>query len=219
MLAYLSNRPAVAERGSNPNLMLAVIAVHVAGVAALMSAKMDFPVKILHPPIEVDLIEPAKPQPPAPREQTKSAEQPRTTVFTPDPFVPIDDDSPVAVEPSPLPLPLPVDPVPQPGAGSGSEAKPIPATPAVLMTGAAELKPPYPEARLASGEEATLKLRLTIAPSGRVIAVEAVGRSDKVFLAAARNHILAHWRYRPARQGGHDVTSTVVISLRFQLDG
>ena len=46
MLAYAANRPAIAERRSAPNAMLAIIAIHVAGVAALMSAKMDLPARI-----------------------------------------------------------------------------------------------------------------------------------------------------------------------------
>jgi len=64
-----------------------------------------------------------------------------------------------------------------------------------------------------------LRLRLTIDERGRVIAVEPVGRADKVFLEAARRHLLAHWRYRPASEGGRAVTSSTVITLRFQLDG
>jgi protein TonB len=63
-----------------------------------------------------------------------------------------------------------------------------------------------------------LKLRLTIDPNGRVVAVEPLGRADSVFLQAARRHLLAHWRYKPAMEDGHAVTSTTVITLRFQLD-
>jgi protein TonB len=81
------------------------------------------------------------------------------------------------------------------------------------------LKPPYPEAKLLTGEEAVLTLRVSIDESGRVIAVDPVGRADPVFLAAARRHLLAHWRYRPAIKDGRPVASTTVITLRFELDG
>jgi protein TonB len=63
-----------------------------------------------------------------------------------------------------------------------------------------------------------LKLRLTIDPNGRVVAVEPLNRADPVFLQAARRHLLAHWRYKPAMEDGRAVMSTTVITLRFQLD-
>jgi len=40
-----------------------------------------------------------------------------------------------------------------------------------------------------------------------------------VFLEAARRHLIAHWRYRPASEDGRAIASTAVITLRFQLDG
>ena len=87
------------------------------------------------------------------------------------------------------------------------------------MTRPDDLKPPYPESKILSGEEATLHLRLTISESGRVTAVDPVGAADRVFLEAARRHLIAHWRYRPATEDGRPIASSVVISLRFLLDG
>jgi protein TonB len=46
-----------------------------------------------------------------------------------------------------------------------------------------------------------------------------VGAADRVFLEAARRHLIAHWRYRPATEDGRPIASSVVISLRFLLDG
>ena len=65
-----------------------------------------------------------------------------------------------------------------------------------------ELKPPYPASKLASEEEAVSGCRLTIDERGRVIAVEPLGRADPAFLDAARRHLLAHWRYKPAIEDG-----------------
>jgi protein TonB len=62
-------------------------------------------------------------------------------------------------------------------------------------------------------------LRLTIDASGRVIAVDPVGSADRVFLEAARRHLMAHWRYKPATEAGHAVTTSTVITLEFRLDG
>ena len=36
---------------------------------------------------------------------------------------------------------------------------------------------------------------------------------------AARRHLIAHWRYKPASEDGRAVASSTVITLRFQLDG
>jgi periplasmic protein TonB len=38
-------------------------------------------------------------------------------------------------------------------------------------------------------------------------------------LDAARRYIIDHWRYRPATEDGRAVTSTVTITLDFQLEG
>ena len=178
---------------------------------------MDLPTFSPESPLVVDTIKPevipehdaAKPRAPAPF--------PDRTVTAPDPLVQLPSD-PVTI-PATDPVPQPFPNLPGAGSAGGTVvAQPIAATPAVLLTGAAELKPPYPPSKLAGGEEATLKLRLTIDSAGRVIAVEPIGRADRAFLAAARRHILAHWRYRPATTDGRGVATSLVLSLRFQLD-
>jgi len=90
---------------------------------------------------------------------------------------------------------------------------------AQLLTPPSELKPPYPQSKLLAEEEAALTLRLTIDEQGRVVAVDPVGRADAVFLAAARRHLIAHWRYKPAMKDGRAVPTSIVITLRFELDG
>jgi len=192
-----------------------VIAGHVAAVAILMSTKLDLPERIRDFRTVVTFV-PAKPP-----QRVDSVKQPRPQsqprYASPDPIAPIPTEPDVTADPDPTPaFPLPtgpvgpvVDPLP---------SQPVPATPAVLLTGLGELRPPYPAAKLASGEEAVLKLRLTVDQGGRVVAVEPIGRADRTFLEAARRHIIAHWRYRPASRDGHDVMATLVVTLRFQLD-
>lgn len=219
MLAYSATRRPPVGRSSSPNSMLAIVAVHVAALAVLMSAKMDLQISPPKPPLTVEFIKP-DPVPPTPPVDTPTSEPtPRShsAIPVPAPFVPLPSDS------TPIPLPNPFPPLgdvlPGPSTGSSSNmAKPIAATLAVLLTGQAELKPPYPASKLASGEEADLKLRLTIGERGRVTAVEPIGRADSAFLAAARRHIIAHWRYRPATTGGRGVSTTLVITLRFRLN-
>lgn len=220
MLAYAAHRRRIAERHSAPHAMLVIIAGHVALIAAVMSAKMDLPERILHPPTPVDLIPLPKPPPDQPQPRTRPKSSPsvidRIPVIV---AVPQPDgdrlDSPIPLSfsggttivpnPQPRPDPLPtLDPV---------RIGPRFATPARAV------RPPYPAAKLQSEEEAVLKLRLSINERGRVVAVEPVGRTDSAFLAAARKHLIAHWRYRPATVDGRAIASSTVITLRFELEG
>jgi periplasmic protein TonB len=218
MLAYAASAPRTAERSSSPNALLAIIAGHVALVAVVMSAKMDLPARFIDRPITIIPIRPVEPPPPNPPVERTPRPQPGPTAT--DPTVPLHspgpDVVPIPSPPDPMPMPGPsVDPVPQP------TPRPLPPVHlgAQLLTPPSELRPPYPAAKLLAEEEATLKLRLTIDERGRVTAVDPVGRADAVFLAAARRHLLAHWRFKPASDDGRAVASTTVITLRFQLDG
>jgi protein TonB len=80
------------------------------------------------------------------------------------------------------------------------------------------LKPPYPPSMQAREIEATLKLQLQIDANGRVVAVDPVGRADPAFLEAARRHLIAKWRYKPATEDGRAIASSTVITLRFELE-
>ena len=220
MLAYAANRPVAAQRRSSPNAMLGIIAAHVAAVALVMSAKMELPPRFIPKPTIIDFIK--EPQPPEPQ-PTKHPSQPRQSGLTqPRPEVEIPAGSTRTVDTTPS---LPdLGPIAAPSVHAGPSGDPLPVPQPVrleakLITPASELKPPYPDSKLASGEEALLRLRLTIDERGRVVAVEPVGRVDRVFFEAARRYLLAHWRYRPASEDGRAVSSSTVITLRFQLDG
>jgi len=220
MLAYAANRPAPVERRPYPNAMLVIIAIHVAGIAAVMSAKMDLPPIIPHPPIDIFTVPPPD-DPPPPTPHTANRPQPNTNTTTPtrtDPIVPVGPSNDEAAFPS-----GPPDDGPGPVALNFPPTRPtvheIVKYGPTLLTSGEELKPPYPSSKLITEEEASLTLRLTIDERGRVVAVEPVGRADRVFLEAARRHLLARWRYRPASEDGRAVVSTAVITLRFQLDG
>lgn len=222
MLAYAANAPRHAERRSSPQAMLVVISVHVAVVAAVMSAKMDLPTKLKEGPMDIffvpvpkeppprTMIEPRVPQPPRQSTIDRPPQQvslpPTGSQQTVDatPSLPSFDamiGSTGNVRPSIDPLPMPVR------------------TEARLLTPASELKPPYPQSKLLAEEEAVLKLRLAIDERGRVVAVDPLGRTDRVFLEAARRHLITHWRYKPASEGGRAIPTSTVITLRFQLDG
>ena len=219
MLAYAANRPVAGRRPSSPPAMLLIISAHVALIALVMSAKMEFQPKTLDPIKVVNVpIDPTPP--PNPVDHRPQRPPPPQSL----------GDANVTV-PLPRPDPVPLEPgTSDPGVAiGGSGANGVPQFPtqliapvrheASLMTRPDDLKPPYPESKILSGEEATLHLRLTISESGRVTAVDPVGAADRVFLEAARRHLIAHWRYRPATEDGRPIASSVVISLRFLLDG
>src|SRR4051812_43354063 len=155
MLACAPSAPRHAERRSSPNAMLAIIAGHVALLAIVMSAKMDLPQKVIDRPIDVTWIDSIEPPPPNPPVRHVTRHQPGPTVT--DPMIP--------VLPSPGPIVTPTPPIPDPAPVIGPLVDPLPQPrpPVVrlgpqLVTPSAELRPPYPPAKLASGEEAVLKL-------------------------------------------------------------
>jgi protein TonB len=120
--------------------------------------------------------------------------------------------------PFPIPDPGPIgpslDPAPQPH--PGPSADPVRVGPR-FATPASKLRPPYPPEKLEREEEAALRLRLSIDERGRVVSVEPVGATDRAFLEAARRHLIANWRYRPATEDGRPVPSSTVVTLRFEL--
>jgi len=222
MLAYAANRPVAGQRQSNPHALLVIATIHIAAIAALMSAKMDLPIRLKEPPIKVFPVPPQAvpdPLPPRPTPQPTPHEQ---FVTKPDPNVPLPPinkgptlgDSPVIEDIGPI-------------AGGGAVVTPVIPKPEItpvrhdarLLTPASQLKPPYPASKLLSEEEATLTLRLSIDEHGRVVGVEPVGRADRTFLEAARRHLMARWRYQPATTDGQAVNSSLTITLKFMLDG
>jgi protein TonB len=221
MLAYAANRPVVVDRRPHPNAMLFIIGAHVAVAAAVMSAKMDLPGRILpDPPTKTFWVPRPKDPPPIDRNQTRP--QPNNSISQSTRTAPPLTDANQSVETGSGK----VDPTVI-GTGGVSTIPEVRLPPirvpvsagAEPLTPPSELKPPYPASKLLNEEEAALQLRLTIDEHGRVIAVDPVGRADPVFLAAARRHLLAHWRYKPAVQDGQAVASSMVITLRFELDG
>lgn len=204
-----------ADRSRHPRALVLIVAGHAALIAAVMMAKMDAVRPFIPTLTKIDLIDetkppPENPPPPQPRQTQQRIDQPIQVVQIPQP---ISDASPIQLPPILNPGPV-IDPRP---AQVNPPADPVRVGPR-FATPEYDVKPPYPQSKLRSQEEAVLQLRLTIDARGRVTAVDPVGTADPVFLAAARKHILTHWRYRAATEDGRSVTSSTVITLRFQLD-
>ena len=215
MLGYaVETRPA--RRKASPSTLALIVAGHAALILAVINSRTAVPERPYDPPIPVKTITLPDDPPPKPVESPNpdSPLPPRATEL----------DRPVEIISIPLPerpidLGLPPGP---PGPEVG--ATPIdPPKPAIRVgprpiTRDEALRPPYPEAMRRLDEEAVLRLRLSIDERGRVRSVEAIGRANPLFLASARTHLIRNWRYAPATEGGRPVASSIVITLRFELD-
>lgn len=216
-----------ADQRRHPRALLLIVGAHAALIAAVMTAKMAVPVIEDHGPIIVDPIpippdpppnpDPPNPDPPKTDQQSQAR---RADPYQPPRVVPLPTPRGPAIDTTPLP-------VPDPGPMIGTDPDPVPIPtpiPAVVRTGPRfitpewALRPPYPDDKRRLEEEAKLALRLAIDERGRVVAVEPVGRADPSFLEAARRHLIAKWRYKPATEDGRPVPSSTVITLRFELE-
>jgi len=220
MLAYATDRPA-ARKGS-PRALLLVIAGHAVLIALVLTARGEMPRIAKLDPTEVVFIDPPKPPPPPPPAPAPDRPQNdlRSTI-----------DTPLLIVPTPQPRPAPLDdgpPLADLGPAVGNAVVPLPLPEPLraaivrraprFVTPSADIRPHYPEAKRRIEEETSLRLALRIDERGRVVAVDAVGAADPVFLDAARRHILRRWRYQPATEGDRAVPARLVVTLRFELD-
>ncbi len=212
------------DQGRHPRALMFIVGGHAVLVAAVMTAKMEVIPLAGTTKTVVELIEEVKPPPPLPPEpappKPEHPVQPRDSqIDLQKPIVPIPTENPVEVAATlpQLPSPGPV------GSGTESIANPTPKLDPVRVaarfaTPDSLLRPPYPDDKARLEEEGTLRLRLLIDERGRVVAVEPVGKVDRSFFDAARKHLLAKWRYKPATVDGRPVPSSTVITLRFELE-
>jgi protein TonB len=208
--------PAYFERKRDSRALFLIVIGHAALLAAVMTAKMSLPPRFIPAITHVKLIPlPAQP-PPNPPPQPKQHE---TSVHPVQQVFPIPQPTQPQVDLTPLPIPNPTaGAVIDPELGNTvTPAEPVRVGPR-FATPQSDVKPPYPPSKLRDGAEAVLRLRLSIDDRGHVVAVDPVGAADPVFLAAARKHLIAHWRYRPATEDGRAVATSTVINLRFELE-
>jgi protein TonB len=221
-MSVYASAPAFAQTHRHPKALILIVGAHTVLIGAVMTAKLDLPAKFERTITEVTLVEPPKPPPPEPPpEPAKPRNDPTVSrVDRPLAILPIPSRDGPIVDTTPVPLPDP-----GPLAGTNPDPAPFPnQIPAIVHTGPRfatpdwAVKPPYPDDKRRQEEEAVLKLRLSIDERGRVVAVEPVGRADRSFLDAARRHLTASWRYKPATEDGRPVASSTVITLRFELE-
>ncbi|MES2903552.1 MAG: energy transducer TonB [Pseudomonadota bacterium] len=217
MLAYA---PRPDRKQLHPATLGLIILGHAGLLGVVMTAKSGIILTDPFATTEVTLIEEIKPVPPVPPQPQPDPQPNDSQLDTVDPIVPpIGASGPTVAEvPGPtIPLGTTI------GTGIIPGPPTIPIDPPILRKGPRlatagdAVRPPYPDAMRQSGDEASLRLRLTIDERGRVTAVEPVGRADPTFLATARRHILRVWRYQPAMEGAKAVPSTATVTLKFEL--
>ncbi len=191
--------PAV-KRGRTKWLLLAIL-LQIAFVYALITG-LDLkvgPVKLTNP-FQVTIPRGTKPPPAAP---------PQSTMLEPNMAKPVMPD--IRIEGGgerDRGINLPAD---NGGVAGPSDHGPVSVT-------ATHTIPPYPPLDLRLGHEGTVVLRLMIAPNGRVVDAVVVRSSGYRSLdGAARDWVMAHWRYRPAFRGGVAVAGSAEVGVRFSL--
>jgi len=227
MLAYAANGRS--RRRFSSSTLLLIVGGHAVAIGLLITAKMTIDV-FERPGPTVIYDVPLDPPPPDDLKPKPQAQ--------PDTMLPPPPDSRVDKFPPIIPRPVPNAETFDTGPAIGSDipdigpalntplgpTQPIVPPPAVVKVGpraatpADLLRPPYPESMRRSEAEAVLRLRLSIDERGRVTAVEPLGAADPAFVASARSHLIRYWRYRPATEDGRAVSSSLVITLRFELE-
>lgn len=78
--------------------------------------------------------------------------------------------------------------------------------------------PDYPIAALREGVQGTVLLRVLVDETGKPIQVLVLKSSGSRELdKAARNHVLAAWRFHPAQRDGHAVQAWAQVPVKFSL--
>jgi periplasmic protein TonB len=160
-----------------------------------MRAKVDPPPP---PPVKAPVV------PPRPVQITTTA--PPLTVLDDVPILtdrPTDTYTPDIADDGPL-SPVNIDP---------------PAPAAVQLQYLNAPPPPYPRAAQAQHREGVVMLQITVDLDGRPIAVEIAQSSGHRDLdAAARAHVLKHWRFQPAMKDGHAIQAIGMVPINFTLN-
>jgi protein TonB len=220
MPVYAST-PGFAAHRRHPSALLLIVGGHAVLIAAVMTAKMDLPTKFIPDITRVRLLPsdppPPEPLPPPPKPERTPPQDSR--LDRPDNIIPTPlPDGPIVTDP---PIPLPHNPGPIGSSADPTPPQPLPVLPVRVgprfVTPQHLIEPPYPADKQRLEEEAVLRLKLSIDQRGRVVAVEPVGPTDRSFLEAARRHLIANWRYKPATEDGKPIASPTEITLTFRI--
>lgn len=203
-----------------PGAMLAVIAIHAAGIGAL----------IMIAPTVVNRVAPALegynvPKPTIPPERVDEAAPTAKAKAA----LPVDrPERRIESEPTDADTGLTNDPGPLAGAGSGDglgssidiiEIDP-PREPVIVgprFVGR-NVQPPYPPAMQRMNIEGAVTVRVLVGIDGRPLQIEAVTVDQDAFFVATRNWAMKNWKFAPATRDGKPFAEWRTVTVRFEMD-
>jgi protein TonB len=219
MSASLSLRPGVHPDAVRIVACSAAIAVNLAMlIAALRPLAADFPLALPSLPAATDVIfhkPPAVVTPPPPIHLKPLAARPvaHTAVIpkpvSPPAVVPTEEGTQVMAPATPT-----IAPANDTAAPSTGTATPVEATLAYASAPA----PAYPRMAISRHMEGTVVLRVLVDETGKPVDVVVESTSGHSLLdRAARDQVMAKWRFQPAQVGGHLVQAWARVPVTFDL--
>jgi protein TonB len=213
------------QKRLSPSGMTVVVLLHGAALAALMTAKMDMPIKEIFSPIHTYPVPVPPPPPPHPVPPPPSGQTPDPRPTTTPPIFEHPFDHPTDFPP------LPPSPPPPNfgGAGTGPVVGPPPPPPppppkfeparAKANLGSYVTDADYPDAAIRGEEQGTTRFRLSVGPNGRVTDCVVTGSSGSSSLDAATCRLMrSRAHFAPARDGsGNPTTDNVASAIRWVL--
>lgn len=210
-----------APRKNSPGSLALVVLLHAGLIGAVVLIKSPEFIRTINRPLVVDSF-PIPPDPPQDQPPPPPHRDPiRQTIDHVRPVqpTPTDDTQPLDTSDHPTVLAtnegtgdrvLPPPPPPPP---------PLPVRHAAEMDPrfAADLQPPYPPSEQRLGREGSVRVRVTIGPNGRVIAVARLSATSDAFWQVTERQALSRWRFRPATLDGRPVEDSKVLTLTFRL--
>jgi len=181
--------------------------LHVAAVYALITGMATTVIKQVEHVIEVSTVEPTTPPKLVPMPPVVKVVQPAQTTTTP--TMPPPDIVIASTEPVSIPLPPPTHTETNP-------VLPVDSGPAGVMN--THTTPPYPPLARSQSHQGTVHLAMTISALGDVTAANVLESSGFPDLdEAAVAWVIAHWKYKPALQGGVAMAGQTQAAVRFDL--
>jgi len=241
---FLENRPApvlgnISYGGAKPisdRPWLAiglVLCAHLAVLAALSRPQQSLPLETMPEPIMVSLLSepqaaaqtPALPPAKPVEQQQKPVKKPVKTPVS-KPVVPIIKPASLPAAPSVEQPPMPAIPASAPAAEA--QAKPTntkaadtqpyqsPSFNAAYLNNPA---PKYPSVSRRLGEQGLVLLRVQVTADGAAESVELQTGSGSSRLDQAALEAVKKWQFIPAKRGEQSVSASVVVPIRFSLEG
>ena len=204
--------------------LVGVVALHVAGLVALLqyaparealSSAVPIMVSLITPRLEVEKpkveppkakLEPVKKKPIAPPLIVAPAEAPSPIVAPappPDPPKPVESAPAVAAAPA-TPAVAPAPPIIPPNYNADYLHNPPPA---------------YPPVARRLGEQGRVLLRVLVTADGEADQVEVRTSSGSPRLDAVALETVRRWKFLPARQGDRPLAAWVLVPISFRLEG